>query len=588
MKIQNILNRISCKTFRVPYEDKLSSAIKVLSKKERKVLFALIIVLVISTIGLLWKINQNFIVEVPARGGSVVEGILGSPRFINPLLTLSDADRDLTALVYSGLMRATSRNTLEPDLAQSYTISEDGLEYTFILKEGLRWHDDAPVTADDVVFTIKSAQNATLKSPRRASWEGVLVEKIDDLTVKFTLDRPYGPFVENTTLGIIPKHKWENVSLEQFTFSAYNKTPIGTGPYKVTAIREDRGGIPEYYDLKSFSKFTMGEPFIEKIRIKFYPTEDALIAALKNGEVENINSISPDSALSLSNKYNIEITSIPRIFGAFFNQNEADIFTDLNIRKALNISVDRSRIINEVMHGYASTADGPIPPGSLGYIEQGSDIPYPEQVKEAKKLLERNGWVFDEEEQVLIKKIKSETNRLSFSVTTSAVPELKNVAQILKENWEGLGANVDIKIFETGDLNQNVIRPRNYDVLLFGEVIGRDADPFAFWHSSQRLDPGLNIALYANIAADKLLEDARKTEDEKIRIEKYQEFQKEISSDIPAVFLYSPDFIYIVSNKLKGLDISPLSIPSERFLNISKWHVYTNKVWKIFLPTLGK
>ncbi|MCK4386733.1 MAG: hypothetical protein KAV41_01450, partial [Candidatus Pacebacteria bacterium] len=169
------------------------------------------------------------------------------------------------------------------------------------------------------------------------------------------------------------------------------------------------------------------------------------------------------------------------------------------------------------------------------------------------------------------------------SLSTAATPELKAVANLLKQQWEKLGVETRLKIFEMGDLNKNVIRPRKYDSLLFGEVVGRDLDLFAFWHSSQRNDPGLNIALYANITTDDLLEQIRITSDEKSKKEKLELFQKEIARDIPAIFLYSPDFIYISPKKIKNILIDKITIPSERFLDINNWYIKTDKVWKFLL-----
>ena len=142
---------------------------------------------------------------------------------------------------------------------------------------------------------------------------------------------------------------------------------------------------------------------------------------------------------------------------------------------------------------------------------------------------------------------------------------------------------IDVRVFEHGDLSQNIIRPRKYDSLLFGEVVGRDPDPFAFWHSSQRNDPGLNVAIYANIKVDNILEEARGIEDEVVRAEKYKEFQEEVAKDTPAIFLFSPKFIYITPKNLKGLEaMEKVTIPSERFSMIHQWYKATNKVWKIF------
>ena len=180
------------------------------------------------------------------------------------------------------------------------------------------------------------------------------------------------------------------------------------------------------------------------------------------------------------------------------------------------------------------------------------------------------------------KEKQKETIRLAFSLSTSDVPELKSVAERLKADWEKIGVSVELKVFESGDLNQNVIRPRKYDAILFGEIVGRDSDLFAFWHSSQRNDPGLNIAMYTNSVADKLLEDMRRATDPEKRRTAYEKFSVEIAKDIPAVFLYAPEFVYILPEKIKGSAIGTITVPAERFLNIHEWYIDTDLVWKIF------
>ena len=173
--------------------------------------------------------------------------------------------------------------------------------------------------------------------------------------------------------------------------------------------------------------------------------------------------------------------------------------------------------------------------------------------------------------------------RLSFSLSTSDVPELKAVALRIKTQWEAMGASVELKIFESGDLNQNVIRPRKYDAILFGEIIGRDSDLFAFWHSSQRNDPGLNIAMYMNSVADKLLEDMRRAIDKEKRTVAYEKFRAEIKKDVPAVFIYAPEFVYILPQKIKGVSIGTITVPAARFLNINEWYIDTDIESKVFV-----
>jgi len=561
----------------------ISDQLKEFSFVERSMFYVFSTLLVISALGLLAALNNNLRVEVPAPGGSITEGVVGTPRFINPVLALSDADRDLTTLVYSGLMRATPDGTLIPDLAKNVTISDDGLVYTFTLRENAFFHNGDPVTAEDVVFTIKLAQNADVKSPKRANWESVLVESIDELTVQFSLARTYSPFLENATMGILPKNRWENIPPEQLIFTTYNTEPIGSGPFKFVSAKRDAAGIPELYELERFDKYTLGSPYLENIVLRFYPNEDELLDAFNSGNVANINSIGPEhlKSLKLQNKV-INSAPLPRIFGVFFNQDESVVFTSKNVRTALSLAVDRNRIVSEVLGGYGAPTNSPLPTelarAIFGTTNEETD--FTPDYERAKEILENAGWEIDEETGILTNEIDDVPTQLRFSLETSNAPELKRIAEILKEDWESIGATVDLGFYETGSLNQEIIRPRRYDALLFGQIIGRDLDPFAFWHSSQRNDPGLNIALYANITVDRALENIRTTFDHDELIKQYRTFEEEIGEDIPAIFLYSPEFIHVTDKNLKGVVRGTITTPAERFLNVHEWHIFTQKVWE--------
>lgn len=530
-------------------------------------------------------LNEHFKVVIPAPGGQLVEGTVGTPRFINPLLAISDAERDLTALVYSGLMRAAPSGTLIPDLAEEYTVSSDGLTYTFTLKDDIAWHDGKPVTSADVIFTIEKVQDPALKSPKRASWEGVTAEAIDNRTIRFMLEKPYSPFLENTTLGILPKHVWEHLDANEFSFARPNTRPIGTGPYRIAEIKTDNEGIPQYYDLKPFEGFSLGEPYIQKIRLRFYPDEEALTAALEAGAIKAASAIAPQHARTLREEgLRVFSYKLPRTFGVFFNQNKNAVFTEKEVRRALNIALDRDRIVEELLAGYGTPLYGPLPPGALGYevqnnVKSGFSATSTEaHLERARDILAEAGWKADEESGIRIKGNQA----LAFSLVTPRIEELQEAARMIQGAWENIGANVQLKVFQTSDLNRSVIRPREYDALFFGEVIGRESDPFAFWHSSQRNDPGLNIALYANITTDNLLEDGRTTFNREERIQIYKSLNEEVASDIPAVFVYAPDFIYILNTNIRGVTPGIITLPAERFLDVHDWYVNTDRVWRIF------
>lgn len=556
------------------------------SSPRAKIIFVFLsAVTVAGLLALLYKADKSFAVEVPAQGGVLKEGIVGTPRFISPILAISDADRDLTTLVYSGLMRVSENNQLTPDLAESYEMSKDGLCYVFTLKPDMKWSDGKPLTADDVVFTIDLIKNNQTKSPKRASWEGVSTEKIDERKVQFCLQKIYAPFLENTTMGIMPKHIWKDLPIEQLSLSDFNIKPVGSGPYKIQSISKNSSGITTSYTLNANKNFALHQPYIETLILKFYPSENKLIEGYGKNEIDSLSAVSPKNVADIKKgESTLKTYLLPRVFGVFFNQDNAKIFTDKEVKRALDLGVDKELIVKEVLKGFGVALDGPLPPATRGIAAE-RETNYEKDLAQAKTILENAGWKMNNEgvreKTTKNKKNKKETAKLEFSLSTSNVEELNQTAQLLKEMWGKLGAKVDVRVYEIGDLEQNVIRPRKYNALLFGESMSRDPDPFAFWHSSQRNDPGLNIALYTNISVDKILEDARAIFDQTKREAKYEQFQKEISKDSAAVFLYSPDFIYLLPNYVKNVNGDRIVMPSDRFINIHNWYIETKKTWQL-------
>jgi peptide/nickel transport system substrate-binding protein len=278
---------------------------------------------------------------------------------------------------------------------------------------------------------------------------------------------------------------------------------------------------------------------------------------------------------------------LPRVFGLFFNQNQNQVFTDKSVIKAINQAINKEAIVKDVLLGYGKTIENPIPESLIPYnINTTNDnLARKDLIQKIQNDLAKAGWKKGEDgilEKVTIDKKKKTTKKLTFSISTGNTTELVKTADQIKNDLLPLGIQVDIKTFDTGNLNQNVIRPRKYDALLFGEIINHESDLFAFWHSSQRRDPGLNVAMYTNAKVDKILEDAFVTVDDQSRNKKYLQFEDEIRKDMPAVFLYSPDFIYIMPDNIKNFERTNIISPGDRYLNIYSWYINTENVWKIF------
>lgn len=531
----------------------------------------------------LTQLSMHYTVQTPEFGGTFSEGIVGTPRFINPVLAVTRADKDISALVYDGLMRLGAEGTLVPNVAESVTISEDGLTYNVILKQNIHFHDGTPLTASDVAFTVLHIQEPLLNSPLRANFDGITVEVVGDYELNFVLPEAYGPFIENLTFGILPEHIWKDAGTDEFPFSQYNSEPIGSGPYKITKIDRNASGIPVKYTLSANSEYHLAAPKIETLGFHFYSTEEKLVEAFKAGIIESVVGINAEhiALFNLSPEtHHLERIPLPRTFALFINQNKSPALRDASARKALNVAIDRTILIQSVLGGYGNALTTPIPPGFTTLSStQNSFEP---SVDSAREILREGGWTFNDETRHWEKKIDGTMTSLQFSISTANNSAFEATAEFLRSTWTQMGAEVTVKQFEQSDLTQAVIRPRDYETLLFGTQLGRSLDYYSFWHSSQRNDPGLNVSLYANITTDSILSEMRRSSNGSGKNEVIQKFVEELDTETPAIFLYAPELLYIVPNRITGASFIGVGEPHERFSNIYDWYIQTESIWPIF------
>jgi len=550
-----------------------------LSEFEKKLLLAAIAALLVSGSFLVTASYLNGTIEKPNYGGSYTEGLVGQPRYINPALTAGgDVDSDITRIIYSGLLRFDSSQTLVTDLAEQMPeISADQKQYTIKLREGLVWHDGVPITADDVVFTIRVIQNAAYQSPLRFVWAKVDVRKSDDRTIVFTLKEPSAPFLPNLTQGILPKHIWESIEPVKVPLSKYNLQPIGSGPFMLKTLRQSEDGEILSLTLTAFDRYAGGRPYLDQVELKFYSTYDDLISAYHSKDIQGLGYVPFDKKIYVekSSQINLYNVNLPQYQALFLNRAKAPILSERAVRQALAESVNRDQIVSEAYLEAAQPSYGPIPPGYLGY-NGAIQHAYLYDIEAAKKLLDDAGYKLAEGSTTRQKNGQA----LEFTIVTNNSPLNVKSAQLLKEQWEAIGFKINLNILTIGELEQNFLQPREYETLLSTENVGADPDPYAFWHSSQRANPGLNLAGFASREADQLILEARSNSDPSYRQSRYQRFQELVSADIPAVFMVNSLFVYGVSTKIHGIELRNIVNPSERFLDISRWYTKTKRVFK--------
>lgn len=511
----------------------------------------------------IFLLGFNFIYKFttlePKEGGTLRFGIIGRPSYINPVLAQSnDYDKDLIELIYDGLYSIDGQGQLITNLAEKTETSEDGRTYIIFLKDNVFWHDGMAFTADDVIFTIETIQDPSIRSPLRLNWGGVVVEKLGTHVIRFNLKNPYKPFLQNLTLKIIPKHIWENIESRNFLSADYNLKPIGTGPYLFDSLEKNKLGKIISYSLVANENYFKKEPYISKLIFRSYDNYDLAKSGLLKKEIDGFSPVLIEDVDFFTNKKNIQIASLylPRYYAVFLNLKNP-LFNQKEIRQALDLAIPRQELITEILKEQAFSLEGPFTPGFLE--EEFNFIPeYSPQ--EAKETIEQ-----------------LEPDQKTFILSLPDNLELIRVANYLATNWEKIGISVELQILPLATLEKEVIQTRSYDALLFGEIIGQDPDLFSFWHSSQTTDPGLNLSGYQNKDLDDILEKVRQTFNEEQRINDLKMIQNILIEDKPALFLYNPFYLYILPQKVKGYNVQYANLPSEKFVDIENWYIHTKR-----------
>lgn len=567
---------------KIPSPKQLRYGWRILSSKEQRLVktYAGLAVAALVVFGGVFVYNRT--TDLPTSGGTYIEGVLKTPQFLNPVLAFNnDTDVNLNRLIFSGLLKTNTNLELENDLAESFTINEDETVYTFVLRQDAKWHDGEPVTVDDVVFTIETIQNPQFNSPHFGRFQGVQVNKLNEKTVEFILEKPFASFLQNLTTGILPKHMWQTIPASNSTLAELNIKPIGSGPYAFSKLQKDTNGQLISYTLERFDDYYDAPVYIDEIQFKFYPDLNSAVDALQKQNIDGMEYLPQENrtALATTKGLNLYTFSLPQYTAIFFNSALNETLGDTTIRTALTHAVNKQAIIEEIFDNEAQIIEGPLLPGSIGYYK---DIQtYPFDILEAERLLEEAGWIIpeptEENPEPSNYRAKDDTE-LALTITTVDVPDTIRVAEQIKNSWEAVGVRVELQIIPKNTIEADIITPRNYQVLLFGQILGAEADPFPFWHSSKRQSPGVNLSDFGDPRADVLLEDARSAPTEE-RITMYHEFQDILKEQQPAIFLYSPTYTYPVNEKIKGIHQTNINSPADRFNGLTNWYIRTSRQW---------
>ena len=541
--------------------------------KRKRLQLGIAIVGVIAVLAVVVYLAFGFDAQpVADYGGTYVEGVVGNPRYMNPLLCQSNSvDCDIVALVFTGLTTVGNDGVIEPDLAESWDISTDSTVYTFYLRQDAVWHDGAPVTAADVVYTVSIMQDSEFQGDSFLSemWQTVVVDQIDEYTVRFTLREPFSPFLEHTTIGLLPSHILANVSASELGDSAFNASPIGTGPFKMSQVSATE------VELVANSDYYNPRPYLDSIVLKFYSDYASLLEARERGEIAGMSRVQPEQLEAVAKDDDLTLYSAPLSgYTLVYLNLDRPAFQDPAVRQALMYALDRQALVDDIVYGQGIVIDTPIMPHSWAFDDNLDTYNYNQN--KAISLLEQSGWFDDDGDGIR----ERGTTRLQFILSTNEDDSVRvAIVDAIARQLAEVGIAVVPDTVSWTTLVDEMLRPRAYDAVLLGwQDLPPDPDPYPYWHSSQATQTGLNFANYISSTADALLQQARATTDQDERYELYRSFQALFVEDVPSVVLYQPVYTYAVDSGVYGVQVAPMTTGSDRFANVASWYMATQRL----------
>lgn len=487
-------------------------------------------------------------VFVPVAGGAYREGIVGQPSVVNPIVSVNPADQDLSALLFAPLKT----------LLTSAERNRDASAYTLKLKEGLVWEDGAPLTSDDIVFTVLVAQDAHAESAFAAALKGVTVERVSALQTKLTLPSP-NIFFEDllARLPLIPQHAWERIPVANYHLSEYALRPVGNGPYRVDSFSKERDGFIGEYRLVPNKRYEGPAPFITNFSVRFFEDSSALLDAFRLRKIGGFGFLPPfpEVAQALEESA-VAKTATPRYYAVFLNASANDLLGSADFRLALSRATDRARIAREAFQGNAESF-------LLGGAAEEAAREY--DLEAATKLF--------------AKAKAGPDASLTFAVPD--VPSLVAAAEFMIADWRTAGAPaITLRKVPPARFREEILAPRAYEMALAPHAPAHQDDWYPLWHSSARGAAGENFSLYASKKIDELLEELRETERGPEREALKAQVMRALAKDLPAVFLVSLPYVHAHTEDLEGFPVGPLAAPSDRFLNAASWNVARVRMFK--------
>ena len=522
------------------------------------------------------------------------EGVAGSPVSITPITARTRADRALVGLVFSGLVRPDPAGGYEPDLAESWTSNAEGTTWTVTIRPDATWQDGAPVTAADVVYTVDALKNPDAAGGAAASWAEVTATAMGPRTVRFTLATPLGGFLAALCQPLMPAHLLADVPFADLEESDFARLPVGTGPFALVELDGIRAVLEPAAPVRAPAEPTPGPtldslatphptptpgrpvPYLERIEMSFYDTEEALAAALRNGEIDGAAGFTPAVAGDLAATDGTERLRYPTttLSAVMLNLRPSHPeLRDAGVRRALLASIDRDALVTGLLAGDAVRADALVPPGSWAFDATAAP-PLAFDRKKASKALTDAGWTKSGGKWVA-PKTKGAYKLEVLTVPATANPRLASVAAYVRDAWVKLGFETSLVELPAADLATR-LRAGEYAAAVVDVSSGLEPDLYPLLASSQVRASGTNLSGYQNPALDKLLEAARAPGTPEVRTAAWKAPLAAVDERMPLLPIAWADEVFLTRG-LEGPTPRLIADPGDRFADVLAWRLAADR-----------
>ncbi|MBI2764021.1 MAG: hypothetical protein HYX54_09810 [Chloroflexi bacterium] len=527
-----------------------------------------------------------------------VEGIVGTAVSVSPFSAQSVAEREIESLLFRGLVRLGPGDTLVGDLADRWTVDATGAAWTFYLRSGLTWQDGEPITAQDVLFTVRALSDPSYGGPGAASWREVTATAVDSQTVTLTLATPLGGFLEAATQGIAPAHLLSGVAPADLPSDPFGQKPVGSGSFRLATLDQSRALL-----IPNISEATSGEPkgptdtsppptdslatlppsppggvplpYLDAIEFRFFSDVDALTSAWGQGQLDGAAGLAAEVANRLAEDPSAQLLRYPSttVYAVTLNLRPGKpAFRDVAVRKALLQAIDRDAIVRDVLGGLAKRADGLIPDTSWAFDPAANEaVAFDADAAQAAllgagwKRAEGGGWIPKGSKKALTIEV--------LSPQAEANPVAYAIANAVALGWRAIGLDVAHTALPAAELVGSRLQVGDFDAAVTGTTIGFDPDLYPLLASTQATLSGSNFSGLQDPALDPLLVRARAPGTNEARVAAYADLQAKLASSVYVLPVAFADFVVVARKTLTGVDPRPIGNPGDRFWDVLTWRL---------------